>query len=250
MLLLFVGFTFTVGCSPVLFPVDKETQMLSLEEMENPYHLETGNRNDSNYTALTRTSGLYRIGNYQVDMSKFKTVASGDKQYSFGEQWKYVALVRVNGSNAMGDELTYDTTLLYGNKPTAFVSIEAVFDAAPWKFKLFNEGFGNDCPPGVCSHYFIACNALNEVITAMNLEQLKKIIPFVKKPEDAMLFVRQDIVNMNAKYAKVKDGYLVLVNRTISECPIDYADILFHVARNGDLKQLGLVITKRTALCH
>lgn len=241
---------FLYACSPVIISVKQDMARLSLEEMENPYHLETNKRNDSNYTALTRTSGMYRIGAYQVDMSKFKDSKSLGTAYSFAPGLTYVALIRVNGSDALGDELKYDTTLIYGTKPSTFISAQNTMDPTPWKFKLFNEGFGNDCPPGVCTHYFIAINTLNELIVAMNLEQLKNIIPEIKKPVDASLFVRQDIVSMEAKYAKTKDGFLVLVNRTITECPIDYADILFHVSTKGELKQLGMVITKKTVLCH
>jgi hypothetical protein len=241
---------FLYACSPVIISVKQDVASLSLEEMENPHRLETKKRNDSNYTALAMNSGMYRIGEYQIDMSKFKDVKSADRKYSFAAGLTYVALIRVNGSDAMGDELRYDTTILFGSKPSTFVSADKAMDPTPWKFKLFNEGFGNDCPPGVCTHYFIAINSMNQLITAMNLEQLKNIIPVIKQPADAVLFVRQDIANIDGKYAKTKDGFLVLVNRTISECPIDYADILFHVSMNGELKQLGMVITKKTVLCH
>ena len=234
----------------MIVSIKKDVATLSLEEMENPYKLETRKRNDSNFTALTRTSGMYRIGEYQIDMSKFKDAREINRNYSFASALNYVAVVRVNGSSGMGDELKYDTTVLFGKKPSAFVSTETPLDPSPWKFKLFNEGFGNDCPPGVCTHFFIASNSMNELITAMNLEQLKNIIPVIKKPADAVLFVRQDTAPIDGKYAKTNDGYLVLVNRTISECPIDYADILFHVTKKGEIKQLGLVITKKTALCH
>jgi hypothetical protein len=76
------------------------------------------------------------------------------------------------------------------------------------------------------------------------------MIPVVKTPYDALFFIALNTYFPPARFAKTQDGFLILLNKSISDCPIDYADILYHVNHYGKAKELGRVITRKTALCH
>jgi hypothetical protein len=79
---------------------------------------------------------------------------------------------------------------------------------------------------------------------------MNKLIPRTKNPYDAWFVLENARYWPRGKFAKVKDGYLVLVNKKTRDCQIDYADILYHVHENGSSEELGRVLTQKTTLCH
>lgn len=242
------------SCSPVLISVKDKVKSMSLEEMENPYNLTMRPRNDSDYTALNRKSGMYRIGEVSINLSKFKSFEKNIDlaKLSFSDSLNYIATVYVNGTSA-SEEFKEDTVMMRGEKTQDWKSIKNISeepDQEFWKIRKNAEGFGNDCPPGICTHYFMALTKSGFLINVKNVEEISKILPEVKTQNDALFLLTLGTNFTNGKYAKTKEGYLILLNRKITDCPIDYADILYQVDKKGKITNLGRVITRKTALCH
>ena len=252
---LFIGVCFVLyACSPAMISVKREVSKLSLEEMENPYNLTMRQRKDSDYSAIGRSTGSYRIGEVKINLSKFKAFDNNFKisSLSFSDSLIYTAIVRVRGSSS-AEDYHEDTILISGEKILNWKELKKIgteADPEPWKIKSETNGFGNDCPPGICTHYFIAVTKSGYILNASNIETLGNMIPVVKSPYDAMFYIALNTYFPPARFAKTRDGYLILLNKSISDCPIDYADILYHVDRYGKAKELGRLITRKTALCH
>ena len=103
---LFVGVCFVLyACSPGMISVKQEVSKLSLEEMENPYNLTMRQRKDSDYSAIGRSTGLYRIGEVKINLSKFKVFDNNFNisSLSFSDSLIYAAIVRVRGSLSAED---------------------------------------------------------------------------------------------------------------------------------------------------
>lgn len=242
------------SCSPVMISVKKEVEKLSLEEIENPYNLTMRQRNDSDYSAIQKTAGLYLIGEVKINLAKFKLLDPNFdlSSLSFSDSLIYTAIVRVRGS-ASSEDYQEDTVKISGENFINWKGLKSMrleVDQEPWKIKSETKGFGNDCPPGICTHYFIAVTKSGYILNASNIESLSNMIPVVKTPYDALFFIALNTYFPPARFAKTQDGYLILLNKSISDCPIDYADILYNVDRYGKAKELGRVITRKTALCH
>ncbi len=250
---LFIGVCFVFyACSPVMISVKQEVSKLSLEEMENPYNLTMRLTNDSDYSAIERSAGLYRIGDVKINLAKFKFL---DPKFnvsflSFSDSLIYTAIVRVRGSSS-SEDYQEDSILMRGENIVKWEGLKNVeANQEPWKIKSETKGFGNDCPPGICTHYFIAVTKSGYILNACNIETLGNMIPVVKSPYDAMFYIALNTYFPPARFAKTRDGFLILLNKSISDCPIDYADILYHVDHSGKVNELGRVITRKTALCN
>lgn len=242
------------ACSPVLISSKDKVKSMSFEEMENPYNLTMRQRSDSDYTALNRKSGMYRIGEVSINLSKFRSFEKNIDlaKLSFSDSLDYIATVFVNGTNT-SEEFKEDTVMMRGENPKDWKSIKNISEEPNqefWKIRKTAQGFGNDCPPGICTHYFMAVTKSGFFINVKTVEEIGKILPVVKTQNDALFLLTLSTNFPNGKYAKTKEGYLILLNRKISDCPIDYADILYQVDRYGKVKELGRVITRKTALCH
>jgi len=242
------------ACSPVMISVKQEVNKLSLEEIENPHNLTMRQRNDSDYSAIQKTVGLYRIGEVKINLAKFEVLEPNFNlsSLSFADSLIYTAIVRVRGS-ASSEDYQEDTVKISGENFINWKGLKNIspeVDQEPWKIKTEIKGFGNDCPPGNCTHYFLTVTKSGYIINATNIESLSNMIPVIKSPYDAMFYIAVNTYFPPARFAKTKDGYLILLNKSISDCPIDYADILYHVDRYGKVKELGRVITRKTALCH
>ena len=251
---LFILSGFLHSCSPVLISVKDQIRSMSLEEMENPHNLKMRPRNDSDYTALNRKSGMYRIGEVSINLSKFRSFEKNIDVagLSFSDSLDYVATVFVNGTNA-SEEFKEDTVMMRGKNIQDWKSIKNISeepDQEFWKIRKTAQGFGNDCPPGICTHYFMAVTKSGFLINVKTVEEIGKILPVVKTQNDALFLLTLSTNFPNGKYAKTNEGYLILLNRKISDCPIDYADILYQVDKKGKITNLGRVITKKTALCN
>ena len=103
---LFIGVCFVLyACSPAMISVKQEVSKLSLEEMENPYNLTMRQRNDSDYSAIQKTAGFYRIGEVKINLAKFKFLDTkfNVSSLSFSDSLIYTAIVRVRGSSSSED---------------------------------------------------------------------------------------------------------------------------------------------------
>jgi len=225
--------------SLLAIPTDERYEMYKLE-------IEDGRSADS--SSLNRTKGMLDIGDYRINLGFFSDFAQEAffNKLSWPDTIVYVAKV------STGRGMENDTTVLFSRQltPTQKNRLKQVPKRAG--FDDFNQpaGFGNDCPPGNCKHYYIGLSTRNKITQVNNPSDMNKLIPFIKNPYDAWFVLENSSYWPRGKFAKLKDGYLVLLNKKTRDCQIDYADILYHVHENGMSEELGRVLTQKTTLCH
>lgn len=240
-----------LALGPVWGNLDKSYAKRSLEEMENPHAIEEGANNRVDYSVATKDTGRLNTGAYWINLSRFYTYKQESiiNSLSFPDSLVYVAIV-----NNRGDDHS-DTTIIRGRQPDAVLIKKlqkkpANIDAYAWQELSRQQGFGNDCPPGNCTHYFIAITKTKRLIKVSNPDKLVKILPKIKTGNDAFFSIVKNDYWPRGKYAKTTDGFLVLLNEKITNCPIHYADVLYKVGFDGKISQLGRVITQKTMLCN
>jgi hypothetical protein len=236
---------------PPMVRLKKTEAGQSIEELENPYNIEERSQSAMDYSVLKNDTGFLNIGEYRINLSRFTNYKQESiiKSLSFPDSLVYIAIVSNRGDDS------FDTTIIRGKKPDPLLIKKlqrkpTEIDAYAWQELSRKQGFGNDCPPGNCTHYFIAITSTKRLIKVSNPDDLLKILPRLKTGNDAYFHIVKNDYWPRGKYAKTKNGFLVLLNEKISNCPIDYADVLYQVDYNGKLVQLGRVITQKTMLCH
>lgn len=240
-----------LALGPTWGNLDKSYGKRSLEEIENPHAIEEGANDRIDYSVVAKDTGRLNIGEYWINLSRFYSYKQESiiNSLSFPDSLVYVAIV-----NNRGDD-SFDTTIIRGKKPDPLLIKKlqqrpAAIDPYAWQELSRKQGFGNDCPPGNCTHYFIAITKTRRLIKVSNPDELGKILPRIKTGNDAFFSVVKNDYWPRGKYAKTKDGFLVLLNEKITNCPIHYADILYRIGFDGKISQLGRVITQKTLLCH
>jgi hypothetical protein len=217
------------------------------EERYNRYALEIIDGRSEDKSALGWKDGLLDIGDYRINLAGFNDFVQ-DKFYgklSWPDTIVYVAMV------STGRGMSNDTTVLFTKQLT--VTQKNRLKQVPKRgYEDFQQppGFGNDCPPGDCRHYFIGLSMRGKIVQVNGPGEMNKLIPRTQNPYDAWFVLENASYWPRGKFAKVKDGYLVLVNKKTRDCQIDYADILYHVHENGSSEELGRVLTQKTTLCH
>lgn len=211
------------------------------------YQLEITDGRSGDSSSLNKKNGLLDIGDYRVNLLFFTDFIQEAvfQKLSWPDSLLYVAEV------ATGRNETNDTSVLYSKVLTKAqkTRLKATKKRTAFDDVYFNYGFGNDCPPGDCKHYFIGLTSRNNIIRAVNPGELKKLLPRVRNPYDAWFLLEGAFYWPKGKYAKVDDGYLLLLNKRTRDCQIDYADILYHVNLKGKVEELGRVLTQKTNLC-
>lgn len=240
-----------LALGPTWGKLEKEYAKRSLEDIENPYAIEKGMNNNIDYSVVNKDTGHLNIGAYWINLARFYNFKQESVigSLSFPDSLVYVAII-----NNRGDD-SFDTTIIRGKKPNPLLIKKlqqrpAAIDPYAWQELNRKQGFGNDCPPGNCTHYFIAITKTKRLIKVINPDDLAKILPSIKTGNDAFFSIVKNDYWPRGKYAKTKDGFLVLLNEKISNCPIDYADVLYQIDNNGKQVLLGRVITQKTMLCH
>jgi hypothetical protein len=222
-----------------------------LEEIENPYGLEEGSNTRIEYSALAKDTGFLNIGSYRIRISgltkREHQEISG--KIKFPDSLSFVAMVFLQ------DGEPRDTIILKGTKPSAALINKLQkrpADIDPYAWQQINRtlGFGNDCPPGDCRRHIIAITRSNKMIKVTEPEEMVKILPRIHSELDAVFAISKRNYLPTTKTARIKEGYLVLMNEKISDCPINYADVLYKVSFTGKIERMGMVITKKTTLCH
>jgi hypothetical protein len=237
--------------SPIIGLLPDSFAKRSLEEIENPYSLEEGSNTRTEYSVLARDTGFLNVGAYRIRISGFSKIEHQEvsDKIRFSDSLTFVAVVLLQ------DGVPRDTIILKGTKPSAALINKlqkrpADIDPYAWQQLNRTQGFGNDCPPGDCRRHFIAITKTNRLIKVVEPEEMSKIQPRIHSDLDALFAITKRNLVPTAKTAKINDGFLVLLNEKISDCPIDFADILYKVSFTGKIEKLGMVITKRTTLCH
>lgn len=236
---------------PVITTLPASYAKRSLDEIENPYHLEEGSNTRTEYSMLARDTGYFEIGNYRIRVSAFTKMEHQELagKIKFPDSLIYVAMV-----STQNDE-SRDTIILKGIKPSPTLITrlqQKPADIDPYAWQQLNQtmGFGNDCPPGNCRHHFIAITRTKQLIRVTEPQEIIKILPRISNVTDAVFAIIKRTHIPTVKTAAIKGGYLVVVNEKIGDCPIDYADVLYKISTAGKQERLGMVITKRTTLCH
>lgn len=240
-----------LALGPTWGNLEMEFAKRSLEETENPYAIEKSTNNSIDYSVVNKDTGRLNIGAYWINLARFYNYKQESimGSLSFPDSLVYVAIVNNRGEDS------FDTTIIRGKKPDPLLIKKlqqrpAAIDPYAWQELNRKQGFGNDCPPGNCTHYFIAITKTKRLIKVSNPDDLVKILPRIKTGNDAFFSIAKNDYWPRGKYAKTKDGFLLLLNEKISNCPIDYADVLYQIDNNGKQVQLGRVITQKTMLCH
>jgi len=237
--------------TPAIIRLENVFENNSIEALENPYKIEERSNSTIDYSALKKNIGFLNIGEFRINLSRFTNYKQESiiKSLSFPDSLVYVAMVKNHGDDK------FDTIIIRGKKPDPLLIKKlqqrpAAIDPYAWQEIRRKEGFGNDCPPGNCTHYFIAITKTKRLIKVSNPDDMFKILPSIKTGNDAFFQVVQNDYRPKGKYIKTKDGFMVLLNEKISNCPIDYADVLYQVDNDGKLVMRGRVITKKTMLCN
>lgn len=236
---------------PVISRLPDSFSKRSLEEIENPYGLEEGSNTRVEYSVLARDTGFLNIGAYRIRISGFTKIEHQEVsgKIKFPDSLTFVALIFLQEGEPR------DTVVLKGAKPSAALinkiqKSQSDIDPYAWQQLNQTQGFGNDCPPGDCRRHFIAITKSNRLIKVIEPEEMPRILPRIHSSLAAVFAISKRNHLPTAKTAKIKDGFLVLLNEKISDCPIDFADVLYKVSFTGKIEKLGMVISKRTTLCH
>lgn len=212
------------------------------------YQLEITDGRSGDSSSLNKNNGLLDIGDYRINLIFFSDFSQEAifQKLSWPDSLLYVAEV------ATGRNEINDTSVLYSKALTITQKnrLKTTKKRSEFDDLFYNYGFGNDCPPGDCKHYFIGLSSNNNIIRVVNPSEIKKILPRVRNPYDAWFMLEGAMYWPRGKYAKVDDGYLVLLNKRTRDCQIDYADILYHVNLKGKVEELGRVLTQKTTLCY
>lgn len=211
------------------------------------YQLEITDGRSGDSSSLYKKIGMLDIGDYRINLLFFSDFSQEAifQKLSWPDTLLYVAEV------ATGRTETNDTTVIFSKALTAAqkTRLKTIKKWSEFDDLYYNYGFGNNCPPGDCKHYFIGLTSRNNIIRAVNPGELKKLLPWVRNPYDAWFMLEGALYWPKGKYAKVDDGYLLLLNKRTRDCQIDYADILYHVSLKGEVEELGRVLTQKTNLC-
>lgn len=236
---------------PVITMLPDSYSKRSLEEIENPYALEEGTNTRKEYSVLAKDTGYLNIGAYRIRINGFSRMdyQEAKSKLRFPDSLRFVAVVHTQNGEPT------DTIILKGIKPSsALISRlnQKPPDVDPYAWQQLNRtmGFGNDCPPGECRRHFIAITASGRLIRVNDPQEMTKIMPRIQSATDALFHVVKKNELPTAKTARVSDGFLVIINEKISDCPINFADVLYKVSFTGKTERMGMVITKRTTLCH
>jgi hypothetical protein len=102
--------------------------------------------------------------------------------------------------------------------------------------------FGTTCPPGWCTWYIAAKLKNGSIQTVKNRYNLGTFIGKIDNQFDAYLWLadypRSDskqtplFISNFSKYKRIKEGYLIVINMQVSDCPITRADIFYLVHKN------------------
>lgn len=224
--------------SLLAIPANERYEMYKLE-------IEDGRSADS--SALNRTKGMLYIGDYRINLSFF----SDFSQEAFFHKLTWPDSILYVAEVSTGRSVSNDTTILFSKPLTAAQKTRLKPTRKKMDYDNFshNYGFGNDCPPGDCKHYFIGLTTRNNILRVDNPGEIKKLLPRIRNPYDAWFMLEAAMYWPRGKFAKVNDGFLVLINKRTRDCQIDYADILYHVHQSGHVKELGRVLTQKTTLC-
>lgn len=235
---------------PVLMQVKEGDTSYPDDQVEDRFGLNEKEPENKDHSFLHQDSGQVRFGRHWIELSKFTPFKNQSilQSLSFPDSLSYVAMVKVR----KGDYR--DTIDLKGRRPSpkSILSLQQQWRKANHiPMGAENEdGFGSDCPPGDCSHYFFAVDKKGKLIKADREGSAKLLIPKVKTPEDALFAIHMNDHYARGKYADTGDGFLILANENISHCPIRYADVLYYVNQHGSISVLGKILSQTTNLCY
>jgi hypothetical protein len=202
---------------------------------------------DSNYTALNCSSGLYVIGDTLIDLSGFK-IHQEEIELSalhFDKKFTVICLIRTRGQGGYESDYKEDTVVVLGRKK----QLKKLRTPPSANLLLPEYSFKSNCPPMVCGRYYLAADKKHVKVEIRSPNELSQLVPEIKTEIDAF-FLIDDRAFQKGKFQRVNDGYLILVNKVVSQCRIQYADLLYHVSFAGKITALGQNITQVTRLCY
>lgn len=115
-----------------------------------------------------------------------------------------------------------------------------------------NRGFGSSCPPGRCDSYLVVTDSggATELTTP---DDVAKFLGKIDTPDEALLVAyanRYDALECKGPAPKqVGKAYQLTLNKMISDCPIETADVTISIAEDGAVKELAVANRKKSAAC-
>ena len=210
----------------------------------------------SYHSVMDLKTGTYKFGETTIDLKSFHKMNLPEgwyKKISFRSDLVMLARIKTNGRSEreIGDTLWIKQSKSPVSKK-ALLKYKTQKDRNPYDwYSSQGRGIGSHCPPGQCYHYFLAYTTKGEWIEIRDSRDLLKILPKIKNEWDALFLTVSDIYAYEPILASsTTQGWHILMNSTISDCPITYADKLFAVNNKGGVEELGLNINKITNLCY
>jgi hypothetical protein len=123
------------------------------------------------------------------------------------------------------------------------------------------EGFGTYCPPGICFWFYATVDKKGKGKIFNTIPLIKELVPQVTSETDAIFYSQfinpSGSINFpdlnkpwQGKIKKISTGYLMIVNRRTSDCPVTFSDILVFVDTTGNIKILDKKVTRSTGICY
>jgi len=127
-----------------------------------------------------------------------------------------------------------------------------------WEKKVLSQaknGFGTICPPGWCFWYISARKTTGDTITVTDYQGLRNFMGEMGNPYSAYFWIIASVetnsgavplvTSPDARYKVVDNGFLVILDLRVSDCPVTGARELYFVGKD---KSMVLIQTLRTTV--
>ncbi|HMH22786.1 MAG TPA: hypothetical protein VK563_13460 [Puia sp.] len=104
------------------------------------------------------------------------------------------------------------------------------------------NGIGTVCPPGWCSWYISARKATGDTVTVTDCQGLGNFLGEIVNPYNAFFLLScstkydSGIIPLGTapgtSYKSVANGFLIIVNLRVNDCPVTDADLLYYVGKD------------------
>lgn len=115
-----------------------------------------------------------------------------------------------------------------------------------------SRGFGSSCPPGRCDSYLVVTDngGATELTTP---DDVVKFLGKIDTPDEALLVAyanRYDGLACKGPAPKqVGKAYQLTINKMISDCPIETADVTISISEDGVVRELAVKNKKKSGAC-
>lgn len=209
-------------------------------------------REEADRSVLKQKNGVFKFGENNINLTDFHAIKlekGWHKNLSFRKD--VVALARIESRNEHEDTLWLKGAKNPGLKKS-LNRYKTKKERNSYRYgPSYGRGMGSHCPPGQCFHYFLALTGKGEWIELRSEGELTKILPEVKNDWDAVFLTTADLYAFEPILAsRSANGWQLLLNTRVRDCPITYADKLIGISKKGQVMELGSTTSRVTKLCY